>query len=68
MPDDYFNTYINNIRNVTQEDVNLSAVKEILSEELLVAVVGDKNKIVEQFKEFPNSVLKEVDSEGNEIK
>jgi zinc protease len=68
LPDDYFNTYINNIRNVTQEDVNLSAVKEILSEELLVAVVGDKNKIVEQFKEFPNSVLKEVDSEGNEIK
>lgn len=68
LPDDFFNTYIDNIRKVTREDVNTSAVKEILFGELLIAVVGDKSKIVEQFKEFSNSVLREVDSDGNEIK
>jgi zinc protease len=67
LPDDYFNTYIDNIRKVTEEDVNSSAAKEILSEELLIAVVGDKNKLIEQFKQFPNSVLIEVDSDGNEL-
>jgi len=68
LPDDYFNTYINNVKKVAKEEVNASAADEILSEEVLIAVVGDKNKIIEQFMEFPNSVIVEVNSEGNEIK
>ncbi len=68
LPDNYFNTYIDNIKKITKEDVNSSALKEILSKEVLIAVVGDKNKIIEQFKEFSNSIIVEVDSEGNEIK
>jgi len=67
LPDDYFNTYLDNIRKVTQDEINETAVKEILTEETLIAVVGDKNKILEQLKEFSNSVLFEVDEEGNEI-
>ncbi|MDO8550180.1 MAG: pitrilysin family protein [Ignavibacteria bacterium] len=67
LPDDYFNTYLDNIRNVSNDDINETAIKEILTEETLIAVVGDKNKILEQLKEFPNSVLIEVDDEGNEI-
>jgi len=67
LPDDYFNTYLDDIRKVSQEEINETAVKEILAEETLIVVVGDKNKILEQLKEFPNSVLIEVDSEGNEI-
>ncbi|OGU72815.1 MAG: hypothetical protein A2V93_06675 [Ignavibacteria bacterium RBG_16_34_14] len=67
LPDDYFNTYPDNIRKVTQDEINETAIKEILSEETLIAIVGDKNKILDQLKEFPNSVLVEVDSEGNEI-
>jgi len=33
----------------------------------LIAIVGDKNKIADQLKDFPNSVIVEVDEEGNEI-
>jgi zinc protease len=67
LPDDYFNTYLDNIRKISREEINETAVKEILAEECLIAVVGDKNKILEQLKDFPNSVLTEVDQEGNEI-
>jgi len=67
LPDDYFNTYIDNVRNVSKNDVDEAAAKEILAEETLIAVVGDKNKIREQLKEFTNSVFIEVDSEGNKI-
>ncbi len=67
LPDDYFNTYLDNIRKVSQDEINETAVKEILTEETLIAVVGDKNKILDWLKEFPNSVLIEVDEEGNEI-
>lgn len=67
LPEDYFNTYLDNVRSVSKNDVNEAAVKEILAEETLIAVVGDKSKIREQLKEFPNSVFVEVDSEGNKI-
>ena len=67
LPDDYFNTYIDNVRNVSINDVNEAAAKEILAEETLIAVVGDKSKVREQLKEFTNSVFEEVDSEGNKI-
>jgi zinc protease len=64
LPDDYFNTYIDKVRNVSKNDVNEAAKKEILAEETLIAVVGDKSKVREQLKEFKNSVFVEVDSEG----
>ena len=67
LPDDYFNTYLDYIRKVTLDEVNIAAVKEILTEETLIAIVGDKNKVTNQFKDFPNSVLLEVDEDGNEI-
>ncbi len=67
LPDDYFNTYLDNIKKVSKKEIDETAVKEILTEEILIAVVGDINKISEQLKEFPNLVLTEVDSEGNEL-
>ncbi len=66
LPSDYFNTYIDNINNVTAEEVNQAAINEILTEEALITVVGDKKKISEQLMKFPNSVIVEVDEEGNE--
>jgi len=67
LPEDYFDTYIDNIKNVTLDDVNREAVREILTEETLIAIVGDKNKAAAQLKNFPNSVFIYVDEEGNEI-
>ena len=67
LPEDYFNTYLDNVRNVSKNDVNETAIEEILAEETLIAVVGDKSKVREQLKEFPNSVFIGVDSEGNKI-
>ena len=67
LPDDYFNTYIDNVRNVSKNDVNEAAINEILAEEILMAVVGDKSKVREQLNEFPNSVFTEVDSYGNKV-
>ena len=62
LADDYFNTYIDKVRNVSKNDVNEAALNEILAEETLIAVVGDKSKVREQLKEFANSVFIEVDS------
>ena len=67
LPEDYFNTYLDNVRNVSKNDVNETAIEEILAEETLIAVVGDKSKVREQLKEFPNSVFIGVDSEGDKI-
>ena len=49
LPDDYFDTYIKNIKAVTLEEVNEAAVKYIKPDLVTTVLVGDKNKLEEQF-------------------
>jgi zinc protease len=45
LPQDYFNNYLGNIKSLTKEEINKTAVENILTDNLTIVVVGDKNKI-----------------------
>lgn len=66
LPDDYFNTYIDNIKNVTLDDVN-SAVKYISPENSTVVLVGEKEKIIPQLGDEWKDMIIEVDIEGKPL-
>ncbi len=67
LPEDYFNTYIENIVGVSVEDVNSAAVKNIFPDDLSIVLVGDKEKLRPQLKDagFPDAV--EVNIKGEKI-
>ena len=50
LPDDYFETYIQNIKSVKLPEVNEAGSKSILPGSLLTVLVGDYKKISEQLK------------------
>ena len=50
LPDDYFNNYVQNVLNVTKEDVQRVAKKYIDTENLAIIIVGDKAKIEKGIK------------------
>lgn len=50
LPDDYFDSYINNINSVTIEDVNKAAQDSILPELATTVLVGDKEKLIPQLE------------------
>ncbi len=50
LPDDYFNNYIEKIKSITLEEVKQAAEKNIFPEEAVILIVGDKNKIANQFE------------------
>jgi zinc protease len=67
LPDDYFDTYVENINNVSLKDVNDAALSTILPDEVFYIIVGDKKKILPQLKELPDMETVEVDINGNEL-
>ncbi|MGK9369319.1 M16 family metallopeptidase [Melioribacter sp. Ez-97] len=52
LPKDYFNKYIDNILSVKDEEVNAAAKKYINPGNMIVVVVGDKNRIAEGIKKL----------------
>jgi len=50
LPDDYFNSYINNINSVSIEDVNKAAQDSIFPELATTVLVGDKKKLIPQLE------------------
>lgn len=61
LPDDYLLNYIDNIKNVSLNDIRDAALTTIFPGEIYFVVVGDKNKILPQLKDFS---VTEVDHEG----
>lgn len=66
LPDNYFDTYIDNITKVTIEEVNKAAVDNIKLDELSIVLVGDEKKLTEQFAKELDSV-KLVNEKGQII-
>ncbi len=64
LPIDYYDNYISRIKNVTLQEVSDAAKNNILTENLTVVVVGDKNKIPEQLKELNLGNITELNDEG----
>ncbi|NNG27277.1 MAG: insulinase family protein, partial [Ignavibacteriaceae bacterium] len=50
LPDDYFATYIQNIKNVKLPEVNDTANKSIFPDSMITVLVGDYDKISEQLE------------------
>jgi zinc protease len=66
LPDDYFQTYLDRIRDVSIEQVNKSAKDHIHTDKLVIVVVGDKEKIIPQLRDITTDKITELDYLGNE--
>jgi zinc protease len=67
LPNDYFQTYLDRMRDVSIEQVNKSAKDHIHTDKLVILVVGDKEKIIPQLREIIPDKITELDYLGNEI-
>jgi predicted Zn-dependent peptidase len=67
LPDDYYQTYDQNVRNLTLKDVR-TVSKEIIHPELMNwFVVGDKAKVLDKLKAFGFDEIIEIDADGNPL-
>lgn len=64
LPDDYLQTYRDNVNSVTAEDVQRVARAHIRPDEMAIVIVGDAKQVVPQAKEYAASV-EIFDTEGN---
>ncbi len=64
LKEDYFNNYIDNIKSIGMDDVNSAAGKYIQPEKSVTVIVGDKTRLLEQFKDFDGEIL-ETDINGS---
>ena len=67
LPVDYFNKYLDNVKNVSKEDINGITKKNIFPDKLLITVVGDKKKLLKQAGDFNLNKIVEVDLNGEKI-
>jgi len=63
LPDNYFNNYIEEIKSIEMDNVNSAAEKYIKPNESIIILVGDKAKLIEQFKNFDIETI-ETDIKG----
>ena len=64
LPDDYLQTYRENVDAVTIDDVQRVAVKHIRPDEMAIVIVGDAGEVLPQAKEYAGTV-EIFDTEGN---
>ena len=67
LPDNYFNTYLQNVNSVSMDSVNDAAKKYISPEQVITVLVGEKDKIINQLDELKLGEVIEVDERGNLI-
>ncbi len=63
LPEDYFNNYIEEINSLEIDDINNAAKKYVQPEKTVTVIVGDKSKLLEQFKSFDGEIV-EADING----
>ncbi|MFO7526140.1 MAG: insulinase family protein, partial [Ignavibacteriaceae bacterium] len=66
LPDDYFNTYIDNVLSVNSEQIKFAAQKFINPDNALCVIVGDKDKLSGPLKTMGLEIV-ETDYKGIEI-
>jgi zinc protease len=67
LPDNYFDTYIDNIRHLKIEDINNAANTSIHPDRLSILVVGDKNLVLPQLNGLNISEVVQLDMWGKVI-
>jgi zinc protease len=66
LPEDYLQTYRDNINAVTVEDIERVAGKYVQPEKIAIVIVGDAGEILPQVREFVDTI-EVFDAEGNKL-
>lgn len=67
LPINYFDTFLNNIKSVSTESINKAALDYIDMEQLSIVLVGDKNKLLEQFSVNEFGEVNVINEKSEEI-
>jgi len=67
LPDDYFQKYGDNVKNLTLKDVQSISKDIIKPNEVNWFMVGDKAKIIEGLEKLGFDAIIEIDADGNQI-
>jgi len=67
LPDDYYQTYDDNVRNITLADLREVSNNVVKPDEVNWFVVGDKAEIVSKLDELGFDAIIEIDADGNPI-
>lgn len=63
----YFDEYLSNIRSVTNDDALNAAKKNILEDEIVVVLVGNKEQFINKLNEFNFDEVEELNESGNPV-
>jgi zinc protease len=67
LPDTYWDTYADNVRNVSAAQIGIAAEKIIKPDNLTWVVVGDRAKIESRIRELELGEITFLDVDGNEV-
>ena len=67
LPDDYWDTYADKVRNISGEQIAEAAAAVIKPDKLIWVVVGDREKIESRIHELELGEITLLDQDGNEI-
>ena len=67
LPDDYYQTYDQNVRNLALEDLHAVSKKVVKPEAVNWFMVGDRAKIVDKLDELGFDNIIEIDADGNPL-
>ncbi len=65
LPEDYFKTYLDEIRKVTRERVIKAAEENLFPDQLTTVIVGNKEKIEGQLRDIYQGEITELDEKGS---
>ena len=68
LPDNYWDTYADNVRNVSAAQIATAADAVIKPDNLIWVVVGDRDEIESRVRELELGEIKFLDQDGNEIR
>ena len=67
LPDDYWDTYAENVRNVSSAQISEAANAVIKPDNIIWIVVGDREKIESRIRELEIGEITFLDADGNEL-
>ncbi len=67
LPDDYWDTYVETVRNLTLDDVGSAGAQVIKPDNLVWVIVGDREAIESRIRELELGEITFLDTDGNEI-
>ena len=65
LPDDYWDTYTDAVRALSEEEIHQAAVDVVYPEGLIWVVVGDRNRIEAGIRELDIGRIVPLDADGN---